>query len=230
MFNVRILIALEESDSSTLNNVYDMLVSELLSSSLTFSVMNQIIIACKILNAHSFSYWSSLSLFLFEMTTCRNVWAADLNMLNAKTFWVIWTFMWASRSSDVCDVILELSAFKLIVIIFSASVDSDETSIMKVSDFKTLVETLFFDDFLTDLHSERMLNVCLQSCKFMSSFFSSSANLTAWFLMTQSRSETQRWYCLLIFFTYLMKMSSLFLFMNLSHLSLIDNDLRSTYE
>ncbi len=230
MFNVRILIALEESDSSTLNNVYDMLVSELLSSSLTFSVMNQIIIACKILNAHSFSYWSSLSLFLFEMTTCRNVWAADLNMLNAKTFWVIWTFMWALRSSDVCDVILELSAFKLITIIFSTSIDSNETSIMKASNFKTLVETLFFDDLFTDLRSERTLNVCLQSCKFMFLLFSSSANLTAWLLMTWSRSETQRQYCLSIFFIYFMKTLNLSLFMNLSHLSSIDNDLRSTYE
>ncbi len=151
-------------------------------------------------------------------------------MLDAKTFWVIWTFMWASCSSNVCDVILELSAFKLIAIIFSASVDSDETSIMKASDFKTLVETLFFDDLFTDFHSERTLNVCLQSCKFMSSLFSSSANLTAWFLMTWLRSETQRWYCLSIFFTYLMKMSSLSLFMNLSHLFSIDNDLKSTYE
>ncbi len=207
-----------------------MLVSELLSSSLTFSVMNQIIIACKILNAHSFSYWSSLSLFLFEMTTCRNVWAADLNMLNAKTFWVIWTFMWALRSSDVCDVILELSAFKLITIIFSTSIDSNETSIMKASNFKTLVETLFFDDLFTDLRSERTLNVCLQSCKFMFLLFSSSANLTAWLLMTWSRSETQRQYCLSIFFIYFMKTLNLSLFMNLSHLSSIDNDLRSTYE
>ncbi len=119
---------------------------------------------------------------------------------------------------------------KLIIIVFNASVDSDETSIMKASDFEMLVEMLFFDDFLTDLHSERTLNVCLQSCKFMSSLFSSSANLTAWFLMTRSRSETQRWYYLSIFFTYLMKTSSLSLFMNLSRLSLIDNDLRSTYE
>jgi len=76
-------------------------------------------------------------------------------------------------------VILELSAFKLIVIIFNASVnsyetliklimivfnasvDSDKTSIIKASDFETLVEMLFFDDFLTNLRSERMLNVCL---------------------------------------------------------------------
>jgi len=76
-------------------------------------------------------------------------------------------------------VILELSAFKLIAIVFNASIDSDETSIMKASDFETLIETLFFDDLLTNLHSERTLNVCLQSCKFMFSFFSSSANLTA---------------------------------------------------
>jgi len=52
---MKILIALKESDSSTLNNAYDMLVSELLSSSLIFFVTNQIIIACKILNARSFS-------------------------------------------------------------------------------------------------------------------------------------------------------------------------------
>jgi len=94
-------------------------------------------------------------------------------------------------------VILKLSAFKLIAIIFNASVDSDETSIklimivfsasvdlnemsiMKASDFKTLVETLFFDDLFTDLCSERMLNVCLQSHKFMFSLFSSSTSLTA---------------------------------------------------
>ncbi len=151
-------------------------------------------------------------------------------MLDAKTFWVIWTFMWTSRSSDVCDVILELSAFKLITIVFNASVDSNETSIMRASDFETLVEMLFFDDFFTDLCSERTLNVCLQSCKFMFSLFSSSANLTAWLLMTWSRSETQRWYYLSIFFTYFMKMLNLSLFMNLSHLSSIDNDLRSTYE
>jgi len=50
---------------------------------------------------------------------------------------------------------------------------------MKASDFETLVETLFFDDLFTDFRSERMLNVCLQSCKFMFLFFSSSANLTA---------------------------------------------------
>jgi len=55
MFNVRILIALEESDSLTLNNVYDILMLESLSSLLTFFVMNQIIIARKILNARSFS-------------------------------------------------------------------------------------------------------------------------------------------------------------------------------
>ncbi len=207
-----------------------MLVSKSLSSSSTFSVMNQIIIACKILNACSFSCWSSLSLFLFEITTCRNVWAADLNMLDAKTFWVIWTFAWTSRSSDVRDVILELSAFKLIAIIFSASVDSDETSIMRASDFETLVETLFFNDLFTDFRSERTLNVCLQNHKFMFSLFSFSANLTAWFLMTWSRSEIQRWYCLLIFFTYFMKTLNLSLFMNLSRLSLIDNDLRLTYE
>ena len=207
-----------------------MLVSESLSSSSTFFVMNQIIIACKILNVHSFNCWFSLSLFLFKMITCRNVWAVDLNMLNMKTFWMIWTFTWASCSSDVCDVILELSAFKFIAIVFNASVDSNETSIMKASDFKMLVEMLFFDDLLTNLHFEKTLNVCLQSCKFMSSLFSSSTNLTAWFLMIRSRSETQRWYCLLIFFTYFIKTSSLSLFMNLSRLSLTDNDLRSAYE
>ena len=143
---------------------------------------------------------------------------------------MIWTFTWVLRSSDVCNVILELSAFKLITIVFSASVDSDKTLIMKVSDFKTLVEILFFDDLFTNLRSEKTLNVCLQSCKFMFSFFSFSANLTAWFLMTWSRSETQRWYCLLIFFTYFMKTLNLSLFMNLFHLSLTDNDLKSTYE
>jgi len=58
-------------------------------------------------------------------------------------------------------VILELSAFKLIAIIFNASVDSDETSIIKASDFETLIEMLFFDDLFTDLRSERTLNVCL---------------------------------------------------------------------
>jgi len=76
-------------------------------------------------------------------------------------------------------VILELSAFKLITIIFNAlidsdetliklimivfnaSVDSDETSIMKALNFKTLVEILFFDDFFTDFRFERTLNVCL---------------------------------------------------------------------
>ncbi len=207
-----------------------MLASELLSSSLTFSVINQIIIACKILNAHSFNCWSSLSLFLFEMITCRNVWAANLNMLDAKTFWVIWTFTWASCSSDVCDVILELSAFKLIMIIFIASVDWNEILIMKASDFEMLVETLFFDDLFTDLRSERTLNVCLQSCKFMFSFFSFSANLIAWFLMTWSRSEIQKQYYLSIFFTYFMKTLNLSLFMNLSHLFLINNDLKSMYE
>ncbi len=227
MFNVRILIALKKSDSLTLNNAHDMLASESLSSSLTFSMTNQIIIACKILNARSFSCWSSLSLFLFEITTCRNVWTADFNVLDAKTFWAIWTFKWISWSSDACDVILN-SAFKLIAIIFSALVDSDETSIMKVSDFETSVDTLFFDDLLTDLRFERTLNVCLQSCKFMSSLFSSSANLTAWLLMTRSRSEAQRWYCLSMSFTYFMNVLSLFLFMNLSHLSSIDNDLRLT--
>jgi len=56
MFNVRILITLKESNSSMLNNAHDMLASESLSSSLTFSVMNQIVIACKILNARSFNY------------------------------------------------------------------------------------------------------------------------------------------------------------------------------
>jgi len=55
MFNVKIFIALEESDSSMSNNAYDMLVSKSLSSSSTFFVMNQIIIACKILNVHSFN-------------------------------------------------------------------------------------------------------------------------------------------------------------------------------
>jgi len=55
MFNVKIFIALEQLDSLTLNNVYDMLVLELLSSSSTFSVMNQIIIAHEILNARSFN-------------------------------------------------------------------------------------------------------------------------------------------------------------------------------
>ncbi len=55
MFDVRILIALEESDSSTSNNVHDMLVSESLSSSSTFSVTNQTVIARKILNARAFS-------------------------------------------------------------------------------------------------------------------------------------------------------------------------------
>jgi len=55
MFNVRILIALKESDSSTLNNAYDMLMSESLSLSLTFFVTNQIIIVYKILNVHSFN-------------------------------------------------------------------------------------------------------------------------------------------------------------------------------
>ncbi len=229
MFNMRILIALEESDSSTLNNVYDMLVSKSLSSSSTFFVTNQIIIARKILNARSFSYWSSLSLFLFEMITCRNVWIADFNVLDAKTFWVIWTFKWISWSSDACDVILN-SAFKLIMIIFSALVDSDEMSIMRASDFETSVNTLFFDDLFTDLHSERMLNVCLQSCKFMFSFFSSSTNLTAWFLMIQSRSETQRQYWLSMSFTYFMNALSLSLFMNLSCLSSINNDLKSTCE
>ncbi len=227
MFNVRILIALKESDSLTLNNVYDMLVSESLSSSSTFFVTNQIIIACKILNARSFNYWSSLSLFLFEMTTCRNVWTADFNVLDAKTFWVIWTFEWISWSFDACDVILN-NAFKLIAIIFNALVDSDEMSIMKASDFETSVDMLFFDDFLTDFRSERMLNVCLRSCKFMFLLFSSSMNLTAWFLMTWSKSETQRWYYLLMSFTYFMNASSLSLFMNLFHLSLIDNDLKST--
>jgi len=56
MFNVKILIALKESDSLMSNNVHDMLVLKSLSSSSTFSVMNQIIIACKILNMRSFSY------------------------------------------------------------------------------------------------------------------------------------------------------------------------------
>ncbi len=143
-----------------------MLVSESLSSSSTFFVTNQIIIIYKVLNVHSFSCWSSLSLFLFEMITCKNVWAADLNMLDAKTFWVIWIFMWALCSFNVCDVILELSAFKLIMIIFNASVnsdeisikliaivfnasiDSDETLIMKASDFEMLIKTLFFDDLV----------------------------------------------------------------------------------
>jgi len=55
MFDVIIFIALKELNSLMLNNAYDMLMSELLSSSLTFFVMNQIIIACKILNAHSFN-------------------------------------------------------------------------------------------------------------------------------------------------------------------------------
>ena len=55
MFDVKIFIALEESDSSMLNNAHDMLASESLSSLLTFSVTNQIIIAREILNAHSFS-------------------------------------------------------------------------------------------------------------------------------------------------------------------------------
>jgi len=68
---------------------------------------------------------------------------------------------------------------KLIMIIFNASVDSNETSIMKASDFEMLVEMLFFDDLFTDLHSEKMLNIYLQSCKFMSLLFSFSANLTA---------------------------------------------------
>jgi len=161
---------------------------------------------------------------------------------------VIWTFTWASYSFDVCDVILKLSAFKLIAIVFNASVDSDETliklimiifnasidsneiSIMKVSNFKMLVEMLFFDDLFTNLCSERMLNVCLQSYKFMSSFFLSLTNLTAWFLIIQLKSETQKQYCLSIFFTYFMKTSNLSLFMNLSHLSLTDNDLRLMYE
>ncbi len=172
-----------------LNNVHDMLVLQSLSSLSAFSVMSQIIIARKILNAWFFSCWFLLSFFLFEMTTCRNVWTADFDMLDAKTFWVIWTFKWISWSFDVCDVILN-NAFKLIAIIFSALVDSDETSIMKASNFETSVDMLFFDNLLTDLCSERMLNVCLQSCKFMFSFFSSSANLTAWLLMTWSRSET----------------------------------------
>ena len=143
---------------------------------------------------------------------------------------MIWTFTWTSCSSDVCDVILELSTFKLITIVFNASVDLNETSIMKASDFETLVEMLFFNDLFTNLHSEKTLNVCLWSCKFMFSFFSSSMNLTMWFLMIQLRSETQKWYYLLIFFTYFMKTLSLSLFMNLSHLSSIDNDLKSTYE
>jgi len=150
-------------------------------------------------------------------------------VLDAKTFWVIWTFKWILWLSDACDVILN-STFKLIVIVFNALVDSDETSIMKASDFETLVDTLFFDDLFTDFHSERMLNVCLRSCKFMFSFFSSSANLTAWLLMTRSRSETQRWYYLSMSFTYFMNALSLSLFMNLSHLSSIDNNLRSTCE
>ncbi len=150
-------------------------------------------------------------------------------MLDAKTFWVIWTFKWISWSSDACDVILN-NAFKLTAIVFSALVNSDKTSIMKASDFKTLVNTLFFDDFLTDLCSERMLNVCLQSCKFISSLFSSSVNLTVWLLMTQSRSETQRWYCLSMSFTYFMNALSLSLFINLSCLSSIDNDLRLMYK
>ncbi len=204
-----------------------MLVSELLSSSSTFSVTNQIIIACKILNVWFFSYWSSLSLFLFEMTTCRNVWTVDFNMLDAKTFWVIWTFKWISRLSDACDVILN-SAFKLIMIIFNALIDSNKTSIMKASNFETSIDMLFFDDFFTDLRSERTLNVCLWSCKFMFSLFSSLANLTAWLLMTRSRSETQRWYCLSMSFTYFMNVLNLSLFMNLFRLSLIDNDLKST--
>jgi len=55
MFNVRILIALKESDSLTLNNAHDMLVSKSLSSLSTFSVMNQIIIAREILNVRSFN-------------------------------------------------------------------------------------------------------------------------------------------------------------------------------
>ncbi len=147
-------------------------------------------------------------------------------MLDAKTFWVIWTFKWISWSFDVCDVILN-STFKLIMIIFSALVDSNEISIIKVSDFKTSVDMLFFDDLFTDFRSEKTLNVYLQSCKFMFSLFSSSANLTAWLLMTWSRSETQRWYCLSISFTYFMNASSLSLFMNLSHLSSINNDLKS---
>ncbi len=152
------------------------------------------------------------------------------------------------RSSDVCDMILELSAFKLIAIIFNASVDLNEMSIklimivfnasvdlnemsiMRASDFEMLVEMLFFDDLFTDFRSERTLNVCLQSCKFMFSFFSSSMNLTMWLLMTWSRSETQRWYYLSIFFIYFMKTSNLFLFINLSYLSSTDNDLKSTYE
>ena len=102
-------------------------------------------------------------------------------MLNAKTFWVIWTFKWISRLSDVCDMILN-NAFKLIMIIFNALVDSNKILIMKASDFKMSIDTLFFNDLLTDFHSERTLNVCLQSCKFMFSFFSSSTNLTAMIL------------------------------------------------
>ncbi len=204
-----------------------MLALQSLSSLSAFSVTSQIIIAYEILNARSFSCWSSLSLFLFEMTTCRNVWTANFDVLDAKTFWVIWTFKWISWSSDVCDVILN-SAFKLIAIVFSALVNSDETSIMKASDFEMSVDMLFFDDLLTDLRSERTLNVCLRSRKFMFSLFSSSANLTAWLLMTRSRSETQRWYCLSMSFTYFMNALNLSLFMNLSRLSLIDNDLRLT--
>jgi len=49
---------------------------------------------------------------------------------------------------------------------------------MKALNFKTLVEILFFNDLFTDLCFKKMLNVYLQSCKFMFLFFSSSTNLT----------------------------------------------------
>ncbi len=112
MFDVIIFIALKELNSLMLNNAYDMLMSELLSSSLTFFVMNQIIIACKILNVHSFNCWSSLFLFLFEMITCKNVWTTNLNMLDADflsdlnihvSFALIWC-MWCDFRIECIQV------------------------------------------------------------------------------------------------------------------------------
>ncbi len=147
-------------------------------------------------------------------------------MLNTKIFEVIWTSAWVLCSSDVCGVISAPCAFKLTAVIFNALINSDKILIMRASGFNVLI----FNDLSTDLRFESMLNVYLRSRRFMSSLFSSSANLTAWFLITRLRSEAQRRYCLSMLFTYLIKTSSLPLFMNLSRLSFISNDLRLTCE
>ncbi len=69
------------------------------------------------------------------------------------------------------------NVFKLIAIIFNALLNLNKSLIIKESDFKTLIKTLFLNNVFINLRFKRILNIYLQSYKFIFLFISSLTNL-----------------------------------------------------